>query len=152
MRSAAWFRDDRQGGATMTATAELKPKRSIRRFDVFAEYRKQDQQAKEMPEDEAMGYGLWVAKVVASRHVGDGKSRSEHGSDSDDHRRQLVDGKWRTLGDEPQTDELFDKEIVDRMGRAFYRRVFAPAIRRARKDGKSYEEIRDTLRKGWKPA
>ena len=137
----------------MTTTAELKPKRSIRRFDVFAEYRKQDQEAKEMPEDEAMGYGLWVAKVVASRHFGDGKSRSErNGGDGDDHRRQLVDGKWHTLGDEPQTDELFDKEIVDRMGRTFYRRVFAPAIRRARKDGKSYEEIRDTLRKGWKPA
>lgn len=137
----------------MTATAEMKPKRSIRRFDIFAEYRKQDQQAKEMPEDEAMGYGLWVAKVVASRHFGDGTSRSQDGNgDGDDRRRQLVDGKWRTLGDEPQTDELFDKEIVDRMGRTFYRRVFAPAIRRARKDGKAYEEIRDTLRKGWKPA
>ena len=104
-----------------------------------------------MPEDEAMGYGLWVAKVVASRHSGDGTSKSGHGS-GDDRHKQLVDSKWRTLGDEPQTDALFDKEIVDRMGRTFYRRVFAPAIRRARKDGKSYEEIRDALRKGWKPA
>jgi hypothetical protein len=100
-----------------------------------------------------MGYGLWVAKVVASRHSGDGTSKSGHdGGDGDTRRKQLVDGKWRTLGDEPQTDELFDKEIVDRMGRTFYRRIFAPAIRRARKDGKSYEDIRDALRKGWKPA
>jgi hypothetical protein len=137
----------------MTATADLKPKRAIRRFDVFAEYRKQDQQAKAMPEDEAMGYGLWVAKVVASRHRGGDKATMHHGSngDGDDRRQPLVDGKWHTLDDEPQTDALFDKEIVDRMGRTFYRRVFAPAIRRARTDGKSYEEIRDTLRKGWKP-
>jgi hypothetical protein len=137
----------------MTATADLKPKRAIRRFDVFAEYRKQDQQAKEMPEDEAMGYGLWVAKVVASRHRGDSKTKDrDDGGDHDGRRKHLVDGKWRTLDDEPQTDELFDHEIVDRMGRTFYRRVFAPAIRRARKDGKSYEDIRDALRKGWKPA
>jgi hypothetical protein len=134
----------------MTATAELKPKREIRRFDIFAEFRKQEQAAKEMPEDEAMGYGLWVAKVVASRHHGESSSKSS--SDNGDARRQLVNGKWRTLGDEPQTDAMFDHEIVDRMGRTFYRRVFAPSIRRARKDGKSYEEIRDALRKGWKPA
>ena len=64
----------------MTA-ADLKPKQSIRRFDVFAEYRKQDQQTKDTPEDEAMGYGLWVAKVVASGHRGESKSRS--GADDD---------------------------------------------------------------------
>ena len=137
----------------MTATADLKPKREIRRFDIFAEYRKQDQQSKEMPEDEAMGYGLWVAKVVASRHRGGEKSGSDPDSrDKDGRHRPLVDGKWRTLDDEPQTDALFDKEIVDRMGRTFYRRVFAPSIRRARKAGKAYEEIRDTIRKPWKPA
>src|SRR5215207_6332526 len=98
---------------SMTATAELKPKHAIRRFDIFAEYRKQDKQAKEMPEDEAMGYGLWVAKVVASRHHSDAKSDQGSG-DKDGKRRQLVDGKWRTLGDEPQTDALFDEEIVNR--------------------------------------
>jgi hypothetical protein len=38
------------------------------------------------------------------------------------------------------------------MGRAFYGRVFAPAIEDARKSGKSYESIRDTIRKSWKPA
>jgi hypothetical protein len=135
----------------MTATADLKPTRAIRRFDIFAEYRKQDQQAKQLPEDESMGYGLWVAKVVASRHRGASKDHHDGGGSKNGNRRQLVDGKWYTLGDEPQTDALFDEEIVDRMGRTFYRRVFAPAIRRARKDGKSYEEIRDTLRKGWKP-
>ena len=64
----------------MTATAEMKPKHAIRRFDIFAEYRKQEQIAKEMPEDEAKGYGLWVAKVVASRHRGGEKADSDGNS------------------------------------------------------------------------
>ena len=33
--------------------AELKPRMPIRRFDVFAEYRKQEQQDQGTPEDEA---------------------------------------------------------------------------------------------------
>jgi hypothetical protein len=90
---------------------------------------------------------------VASRHRGGDKAKTHQGSngEGDDRRNHLVDGTWHTLDDEPQTDALFDKESVERMGRTFYRRVFAPAIRRARKDGKSYEEIRDPLRKGWLP-
>ena len=35
-----------------------KPRNPIRRFDVFAEYRKQEQQDQGTPEDEAKGYGL----------------------------------------------------------------------------------------------
>jgi hypothetical protein len=45
----------------------MKPERPIRRFDVFAEYRRQEAEEKGRPEDEATGYGLWVAKVVAAR-------------------------------------------------------------------------------------
>ena len=139
---------------------QLKPERPIRRFDVFAEYRKQDEEAKGQPEDEAMGYGLWVAKVVAARRFGGGTlkeryDRKEHRGkhEHDDGRRErLVDGKWHTLDDEPQTDALFEKEVVDRMGRAFYHRVFAPAIAEARAKGTSYESIRDAIRKDWKPA
>ena len=136
----------------------FKPERPIRRFDVFAEYRKQEEEEKGHPEDEAMGYGLWVAKVVASRHR---RSTSDDDGEQDTHgskeerekarRKRLVDGKWRTLSGEPQTDELFEKEIVERMGRTFYRRTFAPAIEDARKSGKSYESIRDAIRKSWKP-
>jgi hypothetical protein len=55
------------------------------------------------------------------------------------------------LDGQPQTDELFDHEIVERMGKTFYRKVFAPAIRRARQDGQSYESIRDRIRRSWKP-
>ena len=143
----------------MPATHELKPERQIRRFDVFAEYRKQDEEAKGHPEDEAMGYGLWVAKVVASRKFGGSKHHDrdddKHASDEDREkarRKRLVDGKWHALDGEPQTDALFEKEIVERMGRAFYGRVFAPAIEDARKSGKSYESIRDAIRKPWKPS
>jgi hypothetical protein len=134
------------------------PEHPIRRFDVFAEYRKQEEQEKGHPEDEAMGYGLWVAKVVASRKFGGGKVRDreddKHASDEDREkarRKHLVDGKWHTLDGEPQTDALFEREIVERMGRPFYQRVFAPAVEDARKSGKSYESIRDTIRKSWKP-
>src|SRR3712207_1659674 len=138
------------GARTMAERADLKPERPIRRFDVFAEYRKQDEERKGLPEDEAMGYGLWVAKVVAARRFGGGtlKERHERGKergddhdDKDDRREGLVDGKWHALDGEPQTDALFEKEIVERMGHTFYHRVFAPAIEEARKAGKSYESI-----------
>ena len=142
----------------MPESETLKPEHQIRRFDVFAEYRKQEEEQKGQAEDEAMGYGLWVAKVVASRKFGGGKA-SEHdgrrqghdGESEAERRKRLVDGKWHTLDGEPQTDARFEKEIVERMGRAFYGRVFAPAIEDARKSGKSYEQIRDSIRKPWKP-
>ena len=35
-----------------------RPRNPIRRFDVFAEYRKQEQQGQGTPEDEAKGYDL----------------------------------------------------------------------------------------------
>ncbi len=144
----------------MAERDELKPERPIRRFDVFAEYRKQDEERKGLPEDEAMGYGLWVAKVVAARRFGGGtlkerhdkgKERGKDHADRDDRRDQLVDGKWHALDGEPQTDALFQKEIVERMGHTFYHKVFAPAIEEAREAGKSYESIRDAIRKAWKP-
>jgi len=48
----------------------IKPANRIRRFDVFAEYRKQEEQDKGMPADQAKGHGSWVAKVVAARKFG----------------------------------------------------------------------------------
>lgn len=131
----------------------MKPEQSIRRFDVFAEYRKQDQEEGGLPGDQAKGYGLWVAKVVASRRFRGPKGNGESKASSDggrDKEPELVDGKWHTLDGEPQTDALFDREIVRRMGAAFYREVFVPAIREARAQGKKYESIRDTIRKDWK--
>jgi hypothetical protein len=35
---------------------------------------------------------------------------------------------WHELNGVPQTDRLFDNEIVDRMGAEFCRRILAPAV------------------------
>ena len=60
--------------------------------------------------------------------------------------------KWHVLSGEAQTDRLFDHETIERMGADFYRKVFAPAIRRAREQSESYESMGDWIRRRWKPA
>lgn len=126
-----------------------KPRNPIRRFDVFAEYRKQELQDEGTPEDEAKGYGLWVAKVVAARRFGRsrGPGGRAHGGPPEPERR----GKWHELDGQPQTDALFNAEVVARMGPEFYREVFVPAIQQARAHGRSYEAIRDAIRRPWRP-
>jgi hypothetical protein len=128
------------------------PQQAIRRFDVFAEYSRQERLAKGYPEDEAKGYGVWLAKVVAARRFGT-KSESPGKTKSSARREEAEEEpKFRSLGDELQTDVTFDHDIIDRMGAKFYDDVFVPAIREAREKGESYESIRDDIRKSWKPA
>ena len=135
--------------ATATAT---KPRAAIRRFDVFAEYNKLEAMKDGRLEDEAKGYGLWVAKVVASRRGRPSLAPSApRGTPSEGHPSEQRRGKWHDLSGEPQTDKLFDREVVDRMGERFYREVFAPAIKDAFEHGRSYEGIRDAIRREWKP-
>jgi hypothetical protein len=134
--------------------ANAAPNQPIRRFDVFAEYTRQERREKGYPADEAKGYGIWLAKVVAARRFGqqsaaDGKKPGKTAEREDAHE---AEPKFRSVGDELQTDETFDHDIIDRMGAQFYREVFVPAITEAREEGKRYESIRDTIRKGWKPA
>lgn len=121
----------------------LHPDKAIRRFDVFAEYTRLERLDKGYHADEAKGYGIWLAKVVASRKTGAKPSGKK---------RPGPEPKFREIGDELQTDETFDHDIVERMGKAFYRKFFAPAIKQARSEGESYEDIRDAIRKEWKPA
>jgi hypothetical protein len=125
----------------------LKPNAIIRRFDVFAEYQRQQAIKQGMPAAQAKGYGLWLAKVVAARRYG---SKTKSPSDTATERK-LSHRKWRTLGDEPQTDKLFDQQIINRMGTEFYRRVFVPAIRKAIAEHEDYTEIRDAIREHWTP-
>jgi hypothetical protein len=132
-----------------SSTKRLKPEKRLRRFDVFAEYRKQEAQEDGMPADQAKGYGLWVAKVVAARKFGRLKDRPAVSADEQKRRRRR---KWKILSGVPQTDELFDHQIVERMGRGFYREVFSPAVRDGREKGQSYEDMRDRLRRRWKPS
>jgi len=125
------------------------PDKAIRRFDVFAEYSRLERLDKGYAEDEAKGYGIWLAKLVAARR---GRSKSEGTTGSSHTGKPGPEPRFRSLDDELQTDETFDQDIVDRMGTAFYSKVFAPAIAGARKEGKSYEDIRDAIRKEWKPS
>ena len=139
----------------------MKPRLPIRRFDVFAEYKRLEALKKGLDDAHAKGYGLWVAKVVASGGGRRGveppspqpspRGRGSSDGDEAEPRREPAQQEWHTLGDEAQTDELFDKEVVRRMGEDFYREVFAPAIAQAFNQGKSYEGIRDVIRKEWKP-
>src|SRR5215207_8901094 len=134
-----------------TETRDLQPRQAIRRFDVFAEYTRQERREQGYPEDEAKGYGIWLAKVVASRRFGQ-KSPAETTKPAPKRGRTEEEPTFRSVGDELQTDETFDHDIIDRMGARFYDAVFVPAITEARAEGKSYETIRDTIRRGWKPA
>jgi hypothetical protein len=126
----------------------------IRRFDVFAEYQRLEGLERGLDEAHAAGYGLWVAKVVASGRAGRaGTKARQAGEPVEGGQRPEATAaqEWHVLGGEPQTYELFDREVVGRMGLDFYRQVFAPAIARAHRQGKSYESVRDAVRKGWTP-
>ncbi|MDP9364447.1 MAG: hypothetical protein M3Q10_09535 [Chloroflexota bacterium] len=131
------------------------PARPIRRFDVFAEVKRLQALAEGRPEDEAKGHGIWLAKVVAPRRFGrqgDGAA-DRHRVRQEDAPRE-ADGagdRFRSVGDEVQTDETFEREIVERMGREFYERVFAAAVGEAVGRGEKYEQFRDTIRAEWRP-
>ena len=142
----------RMMGETMaTETDAMYPRQPIRRFEVFAEYTRQEREAKGYPDDEAKGYGIWLAKVVAARRFGQGAdSGSKTSHAKTEHSEE--EPKFRSVGEELQTDETFDHDIIDRMGAGFYQDVFVPAISEARAQGQKYEEIRDAIRKEWKPA
>ena len=87
-----------------------------------------------LPEDQAKGYGIWLAKVVASRRFGQkSSSDGKKPSTKDAHEEEPT---FRSVGDELQTDETFDHDIIERMGARFYDAVFVPAISEARAEGK----------------
>ena len=144
----------------MAEESGLRPLKTIRRFDVFAEAKRLEAIAHGEPEDVAKGYGIRIAKIVASKRFGAGSANQTHprkkdtpesDSSSASRFRGEGGGKFRALEDELQTDVTFDREIVDRMGPEFYEVVFQPAIRDALASGRKYEQIRDTIRKDWKP-
>ncbi len=135
---------------------DLKPKAPIRRFDVFAEYNR----IKAIKEDKltqakAKGYGLWVAKVVAAQKFGrlprPTREEREKAKAKTPEEKEKEKKAWHELSGVVQTDKLFDQEIVNRMGKQFYDKVFKPAVDQAYAEGKTYVEIRDAIRKEWKP-
>jgi len=76
--------------------------------------------------DQAKGYGLLGATVVVARKFG--RQSSDLSSEQQAPRRD----KWHVLSGEPQTDERFDQELVDRMGADVYQRLFGRAVAAAR--------------------
>ena len=112
---------------------------------------RQERLAKGYPGDEAKGYGIWLAKVVAARRFGKSGESKSSGSKPTSGGETEPEPKFRSVGDELQTDETFDHDIIDRMGTPFYDEVFVPAISAAIAGGKDYTPIRDSIRKEWKP-
>src|SRR6476469_3705234 len=116
--------------------AANKPRAPIRRFDVFAEYSRLQGLKRGLDPAHAKGYGLWVAKVVASgggRRTGAPSEPRAKPAAGGEHPHEPAheppaEREWHLLGGEPQTDERFDREIVRRMGADFYASAFAPAI------------------------
>ncbi len=127
----------------------MKPKAAIRRFDVFAEYNRQTALKEGTLPAQAKGYGLWLAKVVAARRFG--RSKGTAGKEHAEEEKQRTRSKWHSLDGKPQTDKLFDKEIIQRMGSDFYSDVFVPTIEDSIEKGQKYVQIRDAIRKDWKP-
>lgn len=126
----------------------MKPNSAIRRFDVFAEVKRLEALGKGLADDRAKGYGLWTAKVVASRRFRPAAAAKPR--ERAEGKAAMVDG-WHTLGGEPVTDNDFDREIIERMGQEFYDQVFAPKIAELVEQGDDYREFRDTVRAEWKP-
>src|SRR5438045_3800437 len=118
--------------------ADLKPKATVRRFDVFAEYNRLKAMKEGESAAQAKGYGLWLAKVVAAQKFG--RMPKPTGEKKEEKEKKERKTKWRDLSGIPQTDKLFDKEIVNRMGKEFYSGVFAPAIKEAFGEEKEYRE------------
>jgi hypothetical protein len=130
----------------------ISPKAAIRRFDVFAEYTRLEKRQEGMQAAISKGYAIWLAKVVAARKFGRIRpGMRKHAEVRAEAPEERGERKFRSLGGVEQTDQVFDKDIIKRMGRDFYRKVFAPAIKDAFERGKAYREIRDTIRKSWKP-
>jgi hypothetical protein len=128
--------------------SNTRPKAKIRRFDVFAEYTRLEQRRDGESADVSKGYAIWLAKVVAARKFGRLKpGRKEPGTRKEEAGR--AEAKFRSLSGIEQTDAVFDHDIIERMGKTFYRRVFSPAIRKAFDSGKTYKQIRDDIRKQW---
>ncbi|HQY32038.1 MAG TPA: hypothetical protein PK691_12145 [Thermomicrobiales bacterium] len=134
-----------------TSESKPHPDKPIRRFDVFAEYNRLDALKDGRPADQAKGHGIWLAKVVASRRNRTSASDADGAASSSKKHHLDPVAPFKSVGDELQTAETFDHDIIARMGARFYAEVFAPAIADAFADGKKYEEIRDTIRATWKP-
>jgi hypothetical protein len=125
---------------------ERAPSAQIRRFDIFAEWNRLKARTRhQMKEADARAYGLAVAKIVAARKFSGYQADEVRDLKRRARQDEVSEPWWEHLGSSAE----FERKIIRRMGETFYREVFQPAIEQAWDAGKSYEEIRDSLRKAW---
>jgi len=127
----------------------MKPNANIRRFDVFATFNYVKNLHQGMPDAQAKGDAIWLAKVVASR--GRGKPKNENKGTGNVRKPGDPAPVFKSLSGIPQTDEVFDKDIRNRMGAEYFDQVFLPKIREEYLAGRDYKEIRDCphRKRGW---
>ena len=116
---------------------EVKPKKTIRRFDVFAEYRKQEQQEKGDSERVASGHGLWGWPRWSPAGASGPPAPAVRVPPAERESRAPRAPSGREIGTcwtGSLRPTLFKKEIMQRMGEEFYREVFVPEIRAAREE------------------
>ena len=111
---------------------------TIRRFDVFAEFNKQKKEAEGYPTDVAKGEGLWLAKFIASRRF----AKSAPKKNGNGVKKATVVSKFKSLNDIPQTDKLFDKDIIGRLGEEIYENILVKGVAAALKQSMKYNDIR----------
>src|SRR5919201_243705 len=105
-----------------------RPQAEIRRFDVFAEWnRLKARERHHLSEADARAYGLAVAKVVAARKFSGYQAAQVSEWKRRARRDELTEAWWEHLG----SNEEFEKKIIERMGKTFYKSMFQPAIRLA---------------------
>ena len=113
---------------------------TIRRFDVFAEFNKQKKEAEGYPTDVAKGEGLWLAKFTASRRFA--KSAPKKKGNGNGGNKATIVSKFKSHNDITQTDKLFDKDIIGRLGEEIYENILVKGVRAAMKQGLKYNDIR----------
>jgi hypothetical protein len=133
--------------AHLDEAAKFEPEANIRRYDVFAVYNYVKNKNNGISDGQAKGDAIWLATVVAARKFRKSTFQPRPGAEPKQAKRAGVyTGKWRELSGIPQTDKLYDKKIVERMGESFYKSVFLPAVKREVDAGHDYTDFRDTLR------
>ena len=115
-------------------------KTKVRRFDIFAivNYLKN---SSSMDEAKAKGEAIWLAKLVANRKLYGGSKKAK----ADTPHKNKKTGEvqyWKALSGIPQTNEEYDKAIVDRFGKWDYA-VLVSLIKEKLEEGFGYKDIRD---------
>jgi len=127
----------------------------LRRFDVFAVYNYVKNLNKGMPEDRAKGDALWLAKHVAGgRRIKVGGGALQPAQRAAKHCACkgiaiVLESPWKMLSGIEQTNEMYDREIVKRMGEQFYSEILLPRMKEL--SSEKYQDIRDTVREELEP-